>query len=679
MKHLLKATFLFLTLIIFIGNTRAESKKIKFGKISKEELEMKVYEQDSSASAVILYDSGRSYFIYESTKPNSGFKLIYERHVRIKVLKPEGLNYANFEIPLYNKSLSEEKVTMLKARSYNLEGKINVSKMEKNSVFHEKTSKNWITTKFAIPNVKVGSVIECKYSIKSSYFRNLRSWQFQYPIPVASSNYTVRIPEYFTYQQTLKGYSPIKTIKDGGKRESFDVKQNRLTNTGLGWEEVEFTLDPTTYTFTYKGNSIPAFKQEHNMLSSENYISEVEFELESYCFPYSKVQNISSSWESVQDILIKDEDFGLILKQDNYVDDVFSELSLDTLSKEVKMKTIFQLVKNNIKWNKKERLFCTKNLKKTWNEKIGNSSEINLCLVSMLRKAGIEANPIALSTRDNGIIHPSHASISQLNYVIACATIDNKRYLMDATNPFLPINILPTRCLNGRGRLISENKSEWVNLTPKKGSKINIKANLKINEEGNLTGQIKEIYSDYEALNKRTEIAGNSDNYSENLNSTFEDWNISDINYTNVNNLNKPLIISYNVDIEDKISIEDKIIYFNPVIKFKRQTNPFKLEKRTYPVDLGYPQYINYFLLVEIPQNYQLKTQVKPSLIKLADNGGSYSCAIKQVNNKLMINNKFNISQTQFSPEEYSTIKEFFNHIISKEKQIIVLEKQLQL
>ena len=48
----------------------------------------------------------------------------------------------------------------------------------------------------------------------------------------------------------------------------------------------------------------------------------------------------------------------------------------------------------------------------------GNVAEINLLLTAMLRKAGIEADPMILSTRDNGIANTSYPLISEYNYVI---------------------------------------------------------------------------------------------------------------------------------------------------------------------------------------------------------------------------------------------------------------------
>lgn len=129
MNQLKTITLTLLLLILTTSNSWAENKKIKFGKVSLEELEMKVYELDTSAVAVILYDSGRSFFETEYKNDNSIFICKFERHVRIKILKPEGFDFATFKIPLYHGSNGEEKISTIKAKTYNLDKKIVTAKL----------------------------------------------------------------------------------------------------------------------------------------------------------------------------------------------------------------------------------------------------------------------------------------------------------------------------------------------------------------------------------------------------------------------------------------------------------------------------------------------------------------------------------------------------------------------
>lgn len=262
-----------------------------------------------------------------------------------------------------------------------------------------------------------------------------------------------------------------------------------------------------------------------------------------------------------------------------------------------------------------------------------------------------------------------------MNYVIACAEIDGKKYLMDATDPFCSIGILPFRCLNNRGRLIGENHSEWINLQPIKGSKAGLMADLTLTEEGVLEGNVKEAYYDYKNISMRKKIGNDTIAYTEKLESDYEDWNISDIEFLNTDEPSKPLKINYSVEMENYANMEGERIYLNPIMKYQTESNPFKLEKREYPVNFGHPLLVNYLIVINIPENYIVEEKPNAAVVKLPENGGIYSYRISDSGKKIMVTYKFKIDKDQFLPVEYLSLKEFYNHVIAKEKQIIVLKR----
>ena len=57
-----------------------------------------------------------------------------------------------------------------------------------------------------MPNVKEGSVIEYKYTIRTNNIGMLRDFDFQTDIPVNYSEYKTYIPEYFIYNTKMKGF-----------------------------------------------------------------------------------------------------------------------------------------------------------------------------------------------------------------------------------------------------------------------------------------------------------------------------------------------------------------------------------------------------------------------------------------------------------------------------------------
>jgi hypothetical protein len=118
----------------------------------------------------------------------------------------------------------KEDISLLKGYSYHLDnGKIQKVKLSKQSIFEEKTSDEWTTIKFTMPDVKEGSVIEYQYRIVSDRLSWLRTWEFQKSIPVKWSEYLVEIPEYFNYLKISTGFEPfvINEIKEESFSQTF--------------------------------------------------------------------------------------------------------------------------------------------------------------------------------------------------------------------------------------------------------------------------------------------------------------------------------------------------------------------------------------------------------------------------------------------------------------------------
>src|SRR5688500_9649163 len=94
----------------FTSSAFAQKSPIKFGVIPIDDMNMTLYNEDSSAAAVVLSDYGESYIIVNSLTAS----LTTERHKRIKILKSNGKQWADVGIPLYHSGAAEEKVLSLK-------------------------------------------------------------------------------------------------------------------------------------------------------------------------------------------------------------------------------------------------------------------------------------------------------------------------------------------------------------------------------------------------------------------------------------------------------------------------------------------------------------------------------------------------------------------------------------
>ena len=113
----------------------------------------------------------------------------------------------------------------------------------------------------------------------------------------------------------------------------------------------------------------------------------------------------------------------------------------------------------------------------------------------------------------------------------------------------------------------------------------------------------------------------------------------------------------------------------SPLLFEKTKTNPFKLKERLYPVEFPYPVNETLMFTWIIPEGYVVDQIPKPAIVALPGDGGKFYYSVAQNGNAVTIVSKIQINKTLFLPEEYELIKEFFNQIIAKQGEMILIKK----
>jgi len=662
-------------------NTVAQEYVEKFGRVSKEVLEMTSYEADKDAEAVVLFDVGSSYMTFDQVKFK--FVLRHERHRRIKILKQGGTSYADAEVLYYTpeNSRGDETVTGIKAYTYNLEnGKIVETKMEKNAIFTEEVNKNYSKKKFTLPNVKVGSVIEYRYQFSSEYIYDYQSWIFQDNIPTLWSEYKAAIPEYYNYQIHLGGYENFEVSEKGSNSSFLTITSKERTSGFNGFVKTNYETDKINYqdiTYRWAAKNLPAFKKEKGFITApQDYLNKVEFELLSIQYPYQAPQYFSGSWNDIAKRLLEAENFGAELNRGGDVKDVAQSAMQQTTDK-IQQVALLYNVAREVNWNGDYRVFASKNVKRILEEKVGNSADINLLLIALLRAVEIPAYPVVLSTRNHGRLRSFSPSILALNHVIVAVEIDDKNLLLDASAKNTPVGTLPYNCLNGTGILIkSQENTQTISLTPPKNTKTTCMVNLAFTPEGTLQGDATYYFNGYDAINYRAAFFDAKDE-KEYINEVLAKNTLAlkaqKVEVKDAKEISKPLTIKLDVATEEKL--EGEVLYIEPFLEKVYAENPFTQESRKYPVDFAYPHQESYVFNLSIPANYKVEELPKNEKMVLPDNAGSFSCLIAQNEGKIQISCSFAINKTLFLGEEYAMLKEFAAKIIAKQAEQIVLKK----
>ncbi|HWS60844.1 MAG TPA: DUF3857 domain-containing protein [Flavobacterium sp.] len=659
-----KLFVIFLFVVVFLN---ANAQEFKLGKVSEKELEEKVYPNDTTASAAILFNKARTYFKYDI---KFGFSIVTENSFRIKIYKKDGLNWANYKLPYrtgYDK-LNDDRVEFSDGVTYNIEnGKIVKTKLNREGVFKTAINKNWKEASITMPNVRSGSIIEFKYVLISENIVEFPDFIFQYNIPVNSAEYNVDIPGFFVYKAVVKRPSEI-------------ISESKVTRGSLQFNN-EYTVNKTeSVSFEQQSNRhrayyIPALKEEPFVDNIENYRIAIHHELEKTQFYQEPVKDYSTTWEGVAKTIYLDKDFGKELKERDYIVQDVVQILKNVNSQTERLDVIFKFVQNKMNWNHKKGYYTDKGVKQAYIEGTGNDAEINFILIAMLNYAGIPANPVLLSTLDNGV--PMFPNRTIFNYVIAAAEIDGKQILLDATNKYTTNNILPTYTLNWTGRLLRENgTSEIIKLEPKIPSKKVVNMMVSIGEKGVLSGKFKVLRTDYEAFTFREKYAGiNQQNYLEKIENDFPGIQISDYNVENIKDVSKPVNENFNFTIDNQCEIIGDKIYINPQLFLTETKNPFVQEKREFPIYFGYPTQEKFNLNIEIPQGYAVESIPKAIKLQTRDNVVSFLFNAIISNNTIQIAIVKDSNQQLVSSGFYNDLKTFYQQMIDKLNEKIVLKK----
>lgn len=665
-----------ITLVLFLlVGAAIHAQNFKFGKVSQEEVAEKQHPLEEHADAAVLYSYQRTYYDYNQV---SGFKIISEYHQRIKIYNKDGFDWATKEISVSQGNI-DENVVSVKGITYNLEnGKVEETKLDSDNIFEEKASKYRSVTKFTMPAIKEGSVIEFEYMVTSDQLSaSIDQIPLQYTIPINKLDIKVTVPEYLNYgvYNNPKAAFYVKVDQENKPfRKSFSKTTRSSTNT-WGAESVDtrrYNVEFMQNSYIVEKENIPSLIEESHVDHLENYAAYLDWELKFTKFPNSPVENYSNTWEGVSKSIYLDNGFQKELRNSNFYHDELDQIIGSLSDPRKKAELIYNFVKQKVKWNDYIGFVTENGLKKAYKEGSGNTGDINLLLVSMLKYAKLDADPVLVSTPSNGV--PAFPTKNGFNYLVAAVKLDGKTLLMDATDSAAGPGELPKRARNWQGRLIREDgSSEWVSLQPNYFSKDETILNVQITEnsiKGKYMNNINGLYAKNYRM-KNNNVANAKTNIAESLSG----YKLSEIEVKDFEKVGAGLSSSCQFESTKAQEVIGDKIYFKPLFFGTTRENDFKADKRTYPIYFDFPTQKRNLANIMIPEGYEVIAVPESIIVKLKENSGEFKYIVKQSGKYLRIDSEINLSQTVFSASDYEIIKKFFDNIIEKQNESIVLRK----
>ncbi len=628
-----------------------------WGEIPREHLTMTSYPYDSTANALVLADIGEIEVHWDYTDDPYLFRKV---HQRIKLLKESALDqFGDVELYYYHHN-NIESIQEIRAQTVSPQGRVTV--LDNDEVFFDRVDDNYTRVSFSLPNVEVGSIIEYTYVRKSKEVIFMSPWYFQTNVPVLLSEVQVSILTSLTYTYLFTGLE----FMDANEVEGVEIYRNGPT---------EFRIDGSTFTLKHG----QALRDEPFITTLEDYGVNVRLQCSEYQTYHGVTETVLSTWQEAASQLLERDDLGRCLakrsKYNEIVDASEGVIDPDTAPEEI-IEQIRRFITTEVRWSGREGITTNVPLETAYERHEGNLSEIQLMGIALLRHYGIKANPVLVSTRDNGAMIEQFPFIRQYNYMIIAVEYDDQFQLLDFSDPLFKPGLVRIRALNHAGFFLDEESPGVIKFEAPIFQDQHAFA-LDIDEEGSISGRMRCQMTGYSALNEREASKTESiENIWINRLGQAGMVSIHQIESVNEENISEPYKVNASFSMSGTAFSNGDFLYFSPIIYSNFIENPFQQESRNLPVDFPYPFAEKLIYQFNVPEGFAIESIPESITLDLPNEGGVFEYAIRQANEDLVVvNSILRLQQTFFSPAEYPALRDFFAAVSQKFEEQFVLKR----
>ncbi|MEO5888897.1 MAG: DUF3857 domain-containing protein [Ferruginibacter sp.] len=619
-----------------------------YGIVNSAEINLKQCDFDKDANAVVLlHEAFSNYDDYHH--------LVTVHHIRVKILKEKGISAANVSIPFYRKD-DFEHIDQVEGMTINATSasKIVNIKLEKKSIFFQKTNDRFGEVIFTFPGISPGSIIDYKYRSTMTHYGGLQDWDFQEELPVLMSKYTlIIVPNMeFAYRINKTLDIPIVIKKESSAGSVYFEMQN-----------------------------IPGLGDEPYMDARKDYLQQIIFQLSGLDRYGNGKSNYMTSWDELgRELLTSPEFGGQLTKNISDADDFIKQVK-SLPSPEEKMKAVFNYVRSNMSWNRFNSKYSMDGVKTAWQRKSGSSGDINLLLINLLKEASLEAYPMLVSERWHGKVKSAYPFIDQFNSVIACVIIDKKKYYLDAADKSIPAHLTPINILNTTAFIVNRKAGGLITISDDATKyQEDVLVSLDLAENGTLSGDVSVKSKDYARIKKLDDYHENKDDKNKFIKRHFivDGTSITgkDLEILNIENDSLPLEQHCKITGQLNTTGEYSFLPLNLFTGF--DYNPFLSDNRFSNINFGYRRNINLSVFIQLPAGYIIDDL--PKSVKLTDPDKDITY-VRQLeydkqDNSVRCMMSFEFKNSLYETDMYPVLKEVYQRIFNYLKEPIVLKKK---
>jgi hypothetical protein len=422
----------------------------------------------------------------------------------------------------------------------------------------------------------------------------------------------------------------------------------------------------------FQMKEIPGLRDEAYSTANRDYLQSVSFQLSSYN-SHGTEMKYSNNWKELNRQFMDEKDFYGQIKKNLPALASLKTVSADQADGYQKMKFIYEYVRQNYSWDDIYSLYASNSLKTIIEKKRGNSADLNLLLINLLKDADLEVYPLLVSERDHGKVDTVFSMISQFDKVVACVTIDSKSYVLDATDPYTPVNMIPSELLNTIGFVVDKKNSGFIHLEDNQNKSIrSVRFNNTITPDGTVQGLAAVELASYARVGKAEQYNSNKQKYTDQMTGGVQGLKIDSFKVSAIEP--DTAILHHNIYFSYPLGKSGSYYMVNCNLFTGFDKNPFVADYRFTDIDFGtkYTYVVNGTFTV--PDKFSVDALPKNLTLKTADNMLLAAREMTKTGNAVEMRMRIEFSKSKYGADDYFLVKDFFGKMIDMLNEPIVLK-----
>ena len=589
-------------------------------------------------------------------------------YAEVKILTEKGReDFSDIEIP-YEPGESQQSVDQVQGRTIEPDGTVVPFTGKPYQKELLKTGTEKVMEKvFSLPDVRVGSVIEYRYTI------NYDQYYFMPPSWFVQKRYYVH-QAHFRFVPTNSAIPIVSTDAQGHQNAVNHLLYFQSLPQGTRVQEGLDGFDLTV-------ENVPALPDEEYMPPINSFSYRVIF----YYSPYDSGQEF---WKAEGKYWSKDVD--RFADPSHRIKAAVAQIVAPGDSDEQKLEKIYAAVmtventdftRAHTQQENKAEHVKVKTAADIWADKRGDSNEIARLFIAMARAAGFKAYAMIVTERNQNVLNPGYLYWGQLSDEIAIVNVNGKEQYFDPGERYCEygkLDWLHTQMTGIRqtddGTAIAQAPAAIY--TDNQTMRI---ADLTLGADGKVQGQIRIVMNGEEALRWRQFALSNDEEAAKKAFEKGIQARVPDGVQVKMNHFlgltdNTTTLMAI-LDVSGSMGTVTGKRVFLPGSFFEANVKPlFAAQTRQNPIDLGYPFIARDQVTLTLAPGLTVESIPEkahipyPAMADYQEDFGSKGGVFQQV--RLLA-----VANTIYKTSEYQQLRSFFQSVSAQDQQQVVLDR----